>query len=59
MKIQKFEYHEIEKHFLDEIKSIFHNYLRAICWWKNKKSSKNKVYCFPKKIIEGGNYEWH
>ena len=30
--IQKFEYLEIEKSFLDEIKSIFHNYLRVIIW---------------------------
>ena len=28
--IQRFEYLENEKNFLDEIKSIFHNYLRAI-----------------------------
>ena len=26
--IQKFEYLENEKNFLDEVKSIFHNYLR-------------------------------
>ena len=30
MKIQKFEYLENEKSFSDEIKSISHNYLRAI-----------------------------
>ena len=29
-KIQKFEYLKNEKRFLDEIKRIFHNYLRAI-----------------------------
>ena len=28
--IQKFEYLENVKSFIDEIKSIFHNYLRAI-----------------------------
>ena len=28
--IQKFEYLENEKRFLDEIKSIFQNYLRAM-----------------------------
>ena len=28
--IQKFEYLEKAKSFLDEIRSIFHNYLRAI-----------------------------
>ena len=27
--MQKFEYLENEKGFLDEIKSIFHNYLKA------------------------------
>ena len=37
MKIQKFEYLENEKSFLDEIKSIFRNYLRAIIWWKKEK----------------------
>ena len=30
--IQKSEYLENENSFLDEIKSIFHNYLRAIIW---------------------------
>ena len=35
--IQKLEYLDNEKSFLDEIKSIFHNYLRAItCWIKEK-----------------------
>ena len=29
-KIQKFEYLENEKRFLDEIKSIFQNYLRTV-----------------------------
>ena len=28
--IQKFEYLENEKNFLDEVKSVFHNYLKAI-----------------------------
>ena len=28
--IQKFNYLENEKNFLDEVKSIFHNYLSAI-----------------------------
>ena len=31
-KIQKFEYLENEKSFLDEIKSIFHSFGRAIIW---------------------------
>ena len=30
--IQKFEHLEHEKSFLDEIKSIFRNNLRATCW---------------------------
>ena len=30
--IQKLEYLEKEKSFLDEIKSIYHNYLRGIIW---------------------------
>ena len=35
--IQKFEFLKNEKNFLDEVKSIFHNYLRAIiCWIKEK-----------------------
>ena len=37
MEIQKFEYLEKEKSLLDEIKSIFHNYLRVIIWRKNEK----------------------
>ena len=35
-KIQKFEYLENEKSFLDEIKNIFHSYWRAIIRLKNK-----------------------
>ena len=38
-KLQKFEYLENEKSFLDEIKNIFHSFWRAIIWWK--KSIKN------------------
>ena len=30
LEIQKFKYLENRKSFLDEIKTIFHNYLRAI-----------------------------
>ena len=30
--IEKFEYLENEKSFLDEIENIFHDYLRAIIW---------------------------
>ena len=34
--IQKFEYLNNKKSFLDEI-NIFHSYLRAVIWWKNDK----------------------
>ena len=40
-KLQKFEYLENEKSFLDEIKNIFHTFSRAIVWWKNKNLIKN------------------
>ena len=36
-KLQKFEYLKKEKRFLNEIKSIFHRFARAIIWRKNKK----------------------
>ena len=45
-KIQKFEYLENEKSFLDDIKNIFHSFWRAIIWWKIKnliKNSKHKL----------------
>ena len=32
IKIQKFEYLENEKSFLDEIRNIFHSFRRAIIW---------------------------
>ena len=34
--IQKLKYIENKAGFLDEIKSTFHNFLRAIIWWKKK-----------------------
>ena len=36
MQIQKFEYLENKKSFLDEIKNIFHSFWRAIIWLKIK-----------------------
>ena len=36
MEIQKFDYLENEKSFLDEIKNIFHSFCRAIIWLKSK-----------------------
>ena len=41
--IQKFEYLKNEKSHLDKIKSIFHNYSRAIIWWKMENNG-HKVY---------------
>ena len=38
---QKFEYIEDEKSFLEEIRNTFHNFWRAIFWWKNKNLLKN------------------
>ena len=32
MELQKFEFLENEKSFLDEVKNIFHRFLRAIIW---------------------------
>ena len=40
-KIQKFEYLEDERSFLDEIKNICHSCWRAIIRWKNKNLIKN------------------
>ena len=35
-KLQKLEYLENKKSFLDEIEKIFHSFWRPIIWWKNK-----------------------
>ena len=43
-KIQKLEYLENEKSFLNEIKNTFHSLWRAIIWWKNKNLLKNSKY---------------
>ena len=40
-KMQKSEYLEKEKSFLDEMKNFFHSFWKAIIWWKNKKFIKN------------------
>ena len=40
-KLQKLEYLENEKSFLDEIKNIFHGFWRPVIWWKNKNLIKN------------------
>ena len=40
-KLQKFEYLENEKSFLDEIKNTFHSFSRASIWWENKNLMKN------------------
>ena len=56
MKIQKFECLENEKNFLEEIKCIFHNYLRAlkklfISSYKNKKEQTQALSSFLIKIL--------
>ena len=43
VEIQKFEYLENEKSFLDGIKGIFHNYLRAIIWWKKMENTGHNL----------------
>ena len=40
-KLQKSEYLENEKSFLDGIKNIFHSFWRVIMWWKNKNLIKD------------------
>ena len=42
-KIQKCEYLENKSSFLDEIKSIFYIYLRAIIWQKITKNEKHAI----------------
>ena len=45
--MQKFEYLGDEKSCLDEVKCIFHSFLRAIIWWKKRKvaeTSFKKVF---------------
>ena len=46
MEIQKFDYLMNEKSFLDEIKSIFHSFWRAVIW------SKTKVYLLAGKVYK-------
>ena len=43
-KLQKFEYLENEKSFLDKIKNIFHSFWRPIIWWKNRNLIKNSTH---------------
>ena len=43
-KLQKFEYLENEKSFLDEIKNIFYSFQRVIIWGKNKNLIKNSAH---------------
>ena len=45
-KLQKFEYLENGKSFLDEIKNILHSFWRAIIWWKNENLIKNSGHKF-------------
>ena len=41
---QKYKNLQNEKSFLDEIKSIFHSFSRAIIWWKNKNLMKTAIF---------------
>ena len=41
--MQKFEYVENEKSFLDEIKNIFYSFQRAIIWLKIKNLMKQQT----------------
>ena len=50
-KLQKCEYLNNEKSFLDEIKNAFHSFRRPIIWWKNKNFIKIADTSF-KKIID-------
>ena len=59
--IQRFEYLENKKRFLDQINSIFCKYLRAIIWWKNEKSlrklEKNFIFrCFFSSVTSFWNW---
>ena len=40
--IQKSEYLENKKSFLDKIKKKFHSFWRAVIWWKKKKKKDKK-----------------
>ena len=59
-KSQKLEYLEKEKNLLDEIKNIFHNFKRAIIWWRNKNliAESKKVADTSFKSIFSQNYFW-
>ena len=54
--IEKLKYLKNEKNFLDEVKSIFRNYLRAIfCWIKGKERTQvlsclTKYHCDQKQV---------
>ena len=61
MEIQKFEYLENEKNFLDEIKNIFHSFWRSIIWWKIKICQKiadtSSNYCHKDFYLERGSFQ--
>ena len=44
------------KRFLDEIKSIFHSFWRAIIWWKNKNLMKTADTSFNKRSLKRFKY---
>ena len=51
MEIQKFEYLENKKSFLDDIKNIFHSFWRPIIWWKNINLVNNSRHKLLKDLI--------
>ena len=51
IEIQNIEYLGNEKSFLDEIKSIFCSFWRAIIWWKNKNLMKIADTSFNKTAV--------
>ena len=58
MEIQKFKYLDNEKSFLDEIKSSFHSFWRAIIWlkieiWSKIEDKSFKEMSPPKCKIQG------
>ena len=52
--MQKIEYLENKKSFLDEMKSVSHNYLRSIIWWKNEKERRQVLNSIVIKVLCNG-----
>ena len=50
--MQKFEYFKNQRSFLEEIKNIFHNYLRAVIWLKNNGHKLQPIFKSKYRLIE-------